>query len=115
MFIFRTTGSDTATRCPQKITPVLFASMSSVVLRDRIFRPAILPAVNANAKLYIHASFPHDDGTWICFTLCIHSWRYKEADTWKALFEIDQYLASKKPLGDRKPLCDWRCCMTGVH
>ena len=66
--------------------PMLFAPMPSVALRERIIRPAILAAVNADAKLYVRATFPNDDGTWVCFTLCIHSWRYTEADTWRALY-----------------------------
>ena len=90
---------------------LVFAPMSSVALRERIIRPGILAGISADAKLFVRASFPHDDGTWICFTLCIHSWRYTEADTWRALFDLDRKLSSKKLIGAMKSLRDWRCDM----
>ena len=88
---------------------LLFALLAGAVLRDRILWPELLGAVSADTKFFMQATFPCDDSMFISFIVCLHSWRYKEEDTSKALFELNKNLSSKKLLP--KPIYDWQCCM----
>jgi hypothetical protein len=53
---------------------LVYASLASVVLRDRIIRMAILAAVNADAKTYLRATFPRDDAVFPLYIATLHSW-----------------------------------------
>ncbi|MAT60732.1 MAG: hypothetical protein CMH41_03595, partial [Micrococcales bacterium] len=85
---------------------LLFASLSSVVLRDRALRPLILQKVNAEAKAHIRSTFIRNDGLFITYIAALHSWRYKDDDAWTKLFDLNKLLAAKKPEG--LPVRDWR-------
>jgi len=88
---------------------LLYASLASVVLRDRIIRPAILAAVNAEAKSFLRSTFPRDNGIFPTYIAAMHSWRFKEEDVWSAISVLETNLCSKKPFN--KPMRDWRSDM----
>ena len=85
---------------------LLFASLSSVVLRDRALRPLILQKVNSEAKAHIRSTFVRNDGLFITYIAALHSWRHKDDDAWTKLFDLNRALAGKKP--DGLPVRDWR-------
>ena len=87
---------------------VLCGNLSSVLLRDRLIRPAILLVINADAKTFVRSSFLHDDSIFVSYTVVLPSWRFKEDEVWSALFECDAKLSSKKPRGNSKTVRDWR-------
>ena len=62
--------------------------------------------VNTDAKAYVRSTFMRNDGLFITYIAALHSWRYKEADVWTRLFELNRSLASKKPPGST--VRDWR-------
>lgn len=84
---------------------LLFASLASVVLRDRAIRPLVLAKINPAAKQYIRSTFVHDTGFFATHIAALHSWRFKTEDVWSALFELNKSLASKKPAA--MPIRDW--------
>ena len=79
---------------------LLWATLASVVLRDRIIRPLILAAINAEAKKFLRSTFPRENGIFPTYIAALHSWRFKEEDVWSALTDLDKQLCSKKP-GDK--------------
>ena len=85
---------------------LVWASLASVVLRDRILRPAILAVISAEAKTYLRATYPRDNAIFPSYVATLHSWRFKEEDVWSALSALELKLASKKPRN--KPIRDWR-------
>ena len=84
----------------------LWANLSSVALRDRAIRPAIMLAINPGAKSFLRSTFPRDDGLFVTFLTELHSWRFKEENAWRALYALDEKLVSKKP--SNKTIADWR-------
>ena len=76
---------------------LVWANLSSLIMRDRLLWPAILQAINPEAKQHIRSTFPRNDGMFATFCTALHSWRFKVEDVWNALFELDAHLSSKKP------------------
>ena len=85
---------------------LLYASLSSVVLRERSVRPVIMLKINSEAKAYLRSTFIRNDGLFVTYIAALHSWRFKEADVWAKLFELNQSLAEKKP--PDTTIRDWR-------
>ena len=85
---------------------LLYASLSSITLRDRALRPLILAKINAEAKTYIRSTFVRESGLFVTYTAALHSWRFKDSDVWSSLFALNEYLACKKPPHDT--IRDWR-------
>jgi hypothetical protein len=74
----------------------LWANLSSVALRDRAIRPAIMLAINPGAKSFLRSTFPRDDGLFVTFLTELHSWRFKEENAWRALYALDEKLACQQ-------------------
>ena len=97
----------------QENRSVLYASLASVVFRDRLLRRYLLQGINDKAKAHVRSSFPRDDGMFVMYAVVLHSWRFKEAEIWTQLFKLDAQLSSKKPKGTtvrdwRKDMDTWR-------
>ena len=102
--------TDTSPLRPSDPAPtLLWASLASVVLRDRIIRPLILAAINSDAKNFLRSTFPRENGIFPTYIAALHSWRFKEEDVWSALTDLDKQLCSKKPRD--KSIRDWRADM----
>ena len=84
---------------------LVWASLTSTMLRDQILRPALLDVVSADAKTFLRVTYPHDEVIFPLHVATLHSWRFKDEDVWSTLPVLELKLSSKKPRN--KPIRDW--------
>ena len=80
------------------------ALLASVMLQDRILRPALLAVISVEAKTCLCATYLCGNSIFPSCVARLHSRRFKEEGVWSALSVLELKLASKKPRN--KPIRD---------